>query len=185
VGTGGNDHARISETQCHRGHGVSRNGEKKAKGGGMTKTIVFKKCSICKEVLGIEEFHRAGRDSWCRMCAAEKARQYRKTTQYREASAAYRSRPEVKEARRNSERLRKRVRSEWKTPRGKLLCLRNLARYRARRYEIEGNDTAAKHQRNRVEILTREIKRMDRDSKRDKVDVLNLARAKRKQGAGV
>lgn len=146
----------------------------------MMEAIVFKKCSSCKEVLGLDEFPCNGKHAWCRMCAAEKAREYRKTPEYRRTITEYNAKPEVQEARRNAARLRQReARQEWKTPRGKLMNMRNLARYRARRHEIDGNDAAAKHQWQRAEMLTREIKRIDRDAKREKGGVRKVSRVNR------
>lgn len=142
--------------------------------------VVFKKCSCCKEVLEIDNFPCEGRHAWCRPCAAARAREYRKTARHRKVREEYMSRPGVREARRAAERQRKRVRMEWKTPRGRLMNARSLARYRARQHELNGNEAAAQHQWQRAEMITREIERMDRESKRDKVDVLNVARAKRK-----
>jgi hypothetical protein len=122
----------------------------------------YKKCSRCKEILGLDEFPCGGKHGWCRMCSAESARRYRKTQRYRKTIAEYRARPEVQEARRQRYRLKPPpLRVCRSTPRNKLIQQRCQARYRARRYESDGKDEAAKRQWERVAMITRELAKLN------------------------
>lgn len=130
-------------------------------------SLTYKKCASCREVLDVRHFNTGCKRSSCRRCEAERMRRYRRTAQYRRQYEAWRARPEVQESIRAAGRLRStRKTSEWKSPRGRLINMRRVARYKARRHEINGNDDAARHQWQRVDMFTREIARIDRQLKR-------------------
>lgn len=126
------------------------------------KTLDCKRCPKCKEILGLDQFPCNGTHGWCRRCAAESVRKYRKTQQYRIKRAEYLARPEVQASRRKHNRLQAKRRSGCRiTPKQKLLQHRCRARYRARQHEINGKDEAAGRQLAQVAMITREIVRID------------------------
>jgi len=119
-----------------------------------------KKCSRCKEIQGLSQFRNDNTSSWCRTCANEYARRYRKTKRYREVMARWLEKPGVRESRRQSSKKSRRDHQWWKTPVGKLSNARSLARYRLKQYERSGNEAAAQRQRVRIEVITAEIQRV-------------------------
>lgn len=121
-----------------------------------------KKCSKCKEILGLDQFRNNNTSSWCRVCANEHARKYRRTKRYREITRIWLEKPGVREARREASRRCKAVRKWWQTPTGKLRNQRSLARYRLKRYEAAGNEAAAQRQLVRIEEITAEITRLEK-----------------------
>ena len=123
-----------------------------------------RRCSKCKEIQDLNQFRANHTSSWCRTCANEHARAYRRTARYRKLSKLWRERPEVMEARREASRKSKRKTRWWQTTRGKLCNLRSLARYRARKYETSGKFNSARKQWDRVNAITDELARLDRET---------------------
>lgn len=127
--------------------------------------LACRRCSKCKEIQGLSEFRNNNTSSWCRTCANEHAKKYRRTKRYREITRIWLEKPGVREARREASRRCKSRKKWWQTPAGKLRNQRSLARYRLRRYEAVGNEAAAQRQRARIAEITAEIDRVTTNEK--------------------
>jgi hypothetical protein len=114
----------------------------------MEKALFMKRCSKCRirkrsDLFGPDRKQKDGLFSWCRVCKQLDDCRYRRTDRYREARAAYRARPEVKEADRRRYRERPDADAEKRREYGRSLRGRLVgARGKARRQLLRATNPA-------------------------------------------